>query len=65
MQVGSNIAKALETIGVTPERVSTWIGAPCGCVERKEKLDALGAWASRVVSGKVEGMKSFLERLIS
>ena len=49
--LGTNVSKALATIGITKERVSYWIGAPCNCTEREEKLNALGKWADSVLSG--------------
>lgn len=50
--LGDYIQSALSSVGVTAERVSRWIGTPCGCKERVEKLNALHQWISRVVSGK-------------
>lgn len=62
--LGDVVAQALSTIGVTEERVSQWIGRPCGCKERREKLNVIGQWAARVVSGKVERAKDFLDHII-
>lgn len=65
MYLGSFISSALSHVGITEDRVSSWIGAPCGCKERVEKLDQLHAWASRIMVGKLENAKRYLEELIS
>lgn len=54
--LGDNIKKALTVVGITEERVSSWLGAPCNCAERVEKLNQLGNWASRVLSGAVNAI---------
>ena len=57
--------QALSVAGVTPERVEQWLGQPCGgCKERKEKLNQLELWVRRVLHGKVENAKQFLERMM-
>lgn len=63
--IGTTIENALTMVGVTSERVERWLGKPCKCKERKEKLDALGHWAQRVLSGKVDQAKDYLERIIN
>jgi hypothetical protein len=55
---------ALSKVGVTPESVSGWLGAPCGCERRRERLNALSAWASRIVSGKVDRALTFLKAIM-
>lgn len=50
--MGDTIEAALKSIGVTPERVERWLGRPCGCRARKDKLNQLGRWAARVFRGK-------------
>jgi len=42
--LGDMLSKALSAVGITEERVSTWLGRPCGCGERKQKLNSLHAW---------------------
>jgi hypothetical protein len=37
------VAAGLSAIGITKERVSKAIGRPCGCGERAEILNAVGA----------------------
>lgn len=54
--LGDNIKKALTAVGITEERVSNWLGAPCNCAERVEKLNQLGNWASKVLSGAVNAI---------
>lgn len=51
MTLGDVISSALARVGVTPAAVSGWLGGPCGCEERRLKLNALGAWAR--AAGKV------------
>lgn len=64
MMLGDAVHEALELIGVTDERVQRWLGETCGgCKERRERLNALGAWASRVLRGKVRDAKELLRRL--
>jgi hypothetical protein len=62
--LGDNVAKALAAVGITPERVEAWTGKPCGCRERARKLNALGAWARRVLSGKTDEAGEHLEKLM-
>lgn len=62
--LGDVIESALSAVGVTKERVEAFVGRPCGCRERQEKLNALGAWAKRVVGGKVEKAKEYLEGIL-
>lgn len=42
MGLGDLVAAGLAAIGITEERVSAAIGRPCGCGERREKLNELG-----------------------
>lgn len=51
LALGSLVKQALSKIGITEERVSNWIGAPCNCSERAEKLDQLSEWAEQIVKG--------------
>lgn len=62
--LGNIVESALKSVGVTPERVERWLGRPCGCRERKDKLNALGFWAKRVLSGQVKNAKEYLESLL-
>lgn len=57
--LGTEIKNALTAIGVTEERVTSWLGAPCGCGERVMKLDRLTQWAvSKLPS--LESLKSII-----
>ena len=47
--LGDLVEKALTKVGITKERVEQWIGGPCGCEERKRKLNNLTAWAKRAL----------------
>lgn len=42
--LGDAVHDALARVGVTPESVERWLGAPCGCEERREKLNRLDSW---------------------
>lgn len=64
-ELGDIIASALKTIGVDSGKMESWIGAPCGCEERQEKLNSLSLWAKRVMAGKVEMAKEHLQRITS
>ena len=64
MQLGDLVANALSTVGITPERVENWLGKPCGCKERQRKLNQLGSWARRVISGKTDDAKHYLDMII-
>lgn len=44
--LGTVIETALSAVGITEERVSKLLGAPCGCSERRKKLDAISRWAA-------------------
>ena len=61
---GDIVETALSSVGITEDRVSEWLGQPCGCKERKEKLNRLDAWARRVASGKLADAKNYLEKII-
>lgn len=63
MEIGTKISEALAMIGLTEGSIERWLGRPCGCRERADKLDALGAWASRVLAGRVEKARHWLEQL--
>lgn len=62
--LGDVIEKALSHAGVTKDRVEAWIGGPCNCRERQDKLNSLGLWAARVISGRIEGAKKYLESIL-
>lgn len=49
MNLGDKIESALQLVGITPERVERFLGPECGCKERQERLNAISAWAARVL----------------
>ena len=53
MGIGDAIETMLTKVGITDDRVTKWLGRPCGCKERKEKLNRLGRWAVMVARGKI------------
>lgn len=62
--LGDLVEKALTKVGITKERVEQWIGGPCGCEERKRKLNNLTAWAKRALgmeSDAEEELRNLLE----
>jgi len=44
--------------------VGRWLGGACGCEGRRDRLNALGAWARRVLAGKREQAVEYLDRII-
>ena len=62
--LGDHIESALRLVGVTKERVESWLGRPCGCAERQRKLNQIGAWAYRIVSGKKEKAQEYLDEML-
>lgn len=62
--LGDLLEEALRSIGVTTEVVEDWLGRPCGCKERQEKLNQLGYWAKRVMAGKKARAKEYLQGLL-
>lgn len=62
--MGDLINKALSTVGITSELVEEWLGTPCHCKQRQEKLNQLTYWARRVLSGKTERALHFLYGII-
>ena len=65
IELGDAIERSLRTVGVKDERVSTWLGEPCGCDERKERMNQLSIWAKRIARGKLKNAKEFLVTIIS
>lgn len=63
--LGNVIASALSSLSLSQDRVERWLGRPCHCQERIDKLNALDRWARRVLSGKVQQAKEYLDRLLA
>lgn len=64
LQIGNHIETALSTVGLTPERVEEFLGKPCKCRERKRKLNELGNWAYRILSGETTNATEELDKII-
>ncbi len=64
MFLGDRIERALKRIGLDSNRVSNWLGKPCGCEERREKLNQLHAWALRTLRGTVDDAEVYLHRIL-
>lgn len=62
--IGDTLAAALDTIGVNQRRVEYWLGKPCACPERIVKLNQLDMWARRVMRGRLEKAREFLEQIL-
>lgn len=60
--LGDWIESALSSVGITSEKVSKWIGKPCSCPERRDKLNAFHLWLERVVKGKYSEDKDTAQR---
>lgn len=56
--LGDVIESALSSIGVTESRVESWLGRPCNCKERREKLNNLSKWASQVLTSTTKDAAS-------
>jgi hypothetical protein len=63
MRLGDQVEAALSLVGIRSDRIEQWLGRPCGCEERRERLNALGAWAARVIGGKTDRALEFLDRI--
>lgn len=63
-RLGDNVETALKTMGITSEKVSAWLGRPCGCPERRERLNRLGAWAHRIITGQTDKAEEYLEQIL-
>lgn len=63
--LGDLIHEALDKVGVTKEKVEDWLGHPCHCQERQDRLNRLGNWIRRVLSGKTDKAKDYLEEIIN
>ena len=62
--LGDKIADALSQLGIESERIERWLGRPCGCKERQEKLNQVEALAKRIIKGKVDNVLAYIESLL-
>lgn len=60
---GEAIGRALDSVGISQERFELWLGEPCNCPERKAKLDAVWAWAVRVLDGKLDKAAEYFDHI--
>lgn len=60
--LGDKIGNALKKVGITDEKVSKWLGRPCGCAGRRNKLNRLDVWVRKVLASD-EDTKQYLEEL--
>lgn len=63
--LGDLVESALTKIGITSERVEEWLGRPCNCPARKQKLNRLGEWANSVLSGNTETAAAQIDEMTS
>lgn len=61
--LGDLIETALKRVGITQESVERFVGGPCGCKERRDKLNALDAWARRILKGRIDRAREYLFKL--
>lgn len=59
--LGDQVESILTTFGITKERVETWVGQPCGCAERREKLNRLGEWAAAALARTVSRLNELID----
>lgn len=64
-RLGDQVSSALAIIGITEDRVTKWIGQPCGCPERREKLNKLSEWAQSALESSADAAKASLQKLMS
>ena len=64
MQLGNHISQALSLVGLTEESVSHWLGKPCKCAERREKLNELGLWARQAIRSRREDAARWLRGIL-
>ena len=66
LPLGDMVKKGLDMIGVSQQRVETWLGRPCnGCAERQRRLNRLGWWLEQIVKhGRVTEAKERFEGML-
>lgn len=64
MLLGDMVESALSSVGITKERVSEWVGSPCNCAKRQERLNKLHAWAKEAAAHTAEKARGLLHKLI-
>jgi hypothetical protein len=61
---GDVVEQALGKVGITSDRIESWLGFRCKCKERRDKLNRLDAWARQLLFGKKPATKEHLEQMI-
>lgn len=61
VRLGDIVSKALALVGVTEERVTEWLGRPCGCAKRRKRLNDLHEWALQALRGKPVNIEKMLD----
>ena len=64
MEIGTKIGQALALVSLDDAAVSAWLGRDCRCAERRQRLDALGHWAARVLAGKLGDARHWLRLIV-
>jgi hypothetical protein len=64
MLLGDRVEQALGILGITKDRVETWLQRPCKCDVRKYRLNSIDHWARRVTAGHVARAKEYLEQIL-
>lgn len=64
IRLGDRIETALQLVGITKERVSTWLGSPCSCSERQNKLNQLSNAAEEALKSGVDKAKSLFKKML-
>lgn len=62
-RLGDHVETALTAVGITAERVTRWVGRPCRCKERKERLNLLHAWVEKKARGLFRGNREAAKEL--
>lgn len=63
--LGDKIESALSLVGITADRVTYWLGRPCKCKERKQRINQLESWALRILHGNSDKAEEYLENIIN
>jgi hypothetical protein len=64
MYLGDLVEAALISVGITKERVTRFLGKPCGCEERKEKLNILDRWARMTMQKGLKNAGAYFDRIV-
>jgi len=62
--LGDQAAAVLKTLGITPERVTAWLGRDCRCKARQDRWNMWGQWLARWGREMPEQSKALLEQLM-